>query len=86
MDHMMSPPAAAAARRARGRNPNHRIGSKSKAPLAKQPGTAKASKKDLLRDGDGLPVNTRERLLKMDAAFGGAMRKAIESGRQRGRQ
>jgi hypothetical protein len=87
MDDTMSPPAAATARRAQSRNPNHRIGSKSKAaPPAKQPDTAKASKKDLLRDGDGFPVYTRERLLKMDPAFGGAMRKTIESGRQRGQQ
>jgi hypothetical protein len=34
----------------------------------------------------GFPVYTRERLLKMDPASGGAMRKTIESGRQRGQQ
>jgi hypothetical protein len=80
-----------AAPAATGRDPrksnSNRIGSENNAaPRVKQPGTAKASKKDLPRRGDGNPVYSRQHLLNFDTAFAAAMRKAIASGRERGRR
>jgi hypothetical protein len=49
------------------------------------PPTGRASKSDLPQDTDGLPLITHAKLAKMDTTFASAMRKAIESGRERHR-
>jgi hypothetical protein len=79
-----------AAPAATGRDPrksnSNRIGSENNAaPRVKQPGTAKASKKDLPRGDDGNPAYSRQQLLNFNAAFSNAMAKAIESGSERHR-
>jgi hypothetical protein len=49
------------------------------------PPTGRASKHDEPEATDGLPVYTRDKLVKMDTAFARVMRKAIAPGGERDR-